>query len=994
MGVATVAADDPGATAAVPRTHLVDRLLGPVDVVLVEAGGGYGKSVLLQQAAAEVDGRVVAVRLPRRDAVDVDELVARVAEAARPDDEPGPPVRGIGDLVRLARADGAVLVTVDNAQSLTDGAAAWLAELGEVASPALRLVVAGRALPLPLSALEVAGVTARLDTDALRLEPTETRALVRQALGKLDADRVWSALHDATSGWVALLVLTLRRLARSGDRAASVAELLRRSTLVGQLLDLYTSVLSPADRAALAQLAHFTAVTERVADAVGPPGVLRRLADAGIPLSLRPDGSWRLTGIVAEHLATTTPLDRDVARRAAPLLLADGAALPAARLLVDSGEPRAAAGFLAGLPATTVDALDPWATIRLVARLGDTVESEPRVLLHLARAHGNVGQLAEERAATDRALRAVRRGGADAGLAVEVEAEHLFQRAFVDDPAAHLPRVEELLAVAGPGTAARARLLEALGVALSDRDDEASLRRAGEALAQAAAVWDGLGEAGRAASARRGLAMRVLPLLGAFEDASLLLDSVAAAVRGRAYDRMLCLVFQARVLALGGDPERAEAVLAEAVPLAEVLGIDWVAGHAAWTRLLLAADAGDARATLRQLRAAEAGLGQLVADAGGVPFLCEAADACAKVGAWADATRLLDSARRRRSEDAGAVAVTEAFAAARAGDLAADEQWERLDDDLVPPGRRWHVQLLRAFAASRAGRFREARTGLQDALDTAARLGDPGLPERRERAVVEALRDAASAAPTEDDGAGERRREGVYEIEVLGTFQVLRDGKPLTALTGRATDLVKRLALAGGTALVDTVVEAAWPDEAPGVGQRRFKNVLSRTRRAYGPIVVRAGNQVRLAEGTVVDLARFEADAARVATATGPERVALARHALRLYTGPVLPGDLYDDWVSQRREAVRRRALGLADLVLAADLAAGDLDDALTVLDTATEHDPVDHERPIRVAKALVEAGRDLEARSILAQVKAVADEVDLPLPAAWWDLMAAVATD
>jgi len=187
------------------------------------------------------------------------------------------------------------------------------------------------------------------------------------------------------------------------------------------------------------------------------------------------------------------------------------------------------------------------------------------------------------------------------------------------------------------------------------------------------------------------------------------------------------------------------------------------------------------------------------------------------------------------------------------------------------------------------------------------------------------------------------------------------------------------------------VVEALWPDELPGVGLRRLKNVLSRSRATYGPLVARDGRLLRLT-ACGLDLSRLEQRAYEVAAARGDERVARAREALACYTGPLLPDDLYDELISQRRVAVRRRVLGLIDVVLAADLASGDLDAAVAVLQTAMELDPFDQERSLRVARALVDVGRDLEAHSLAAQVVGAAEEVGLPAAVEWRELAGARA--
>jgi DNA-binding SARP family transcriptional activator len=946
----------------VARPRLVDGVLAGPGTVLVETGGGFGKSVLADQVTAAAGSSARLLRLPGLAAVDVDEL-----EASAHDALPG-----------NRNGNGApALLVVDDVQSLTDGAAGWLAALVRERAGALRVVVCGRTVPQPLAALEFDGAATVFRTDDLRLTPQESRALVRLKMQKADAERLWSALHHFSGGWIALLLLVVRRLARAADPVGTAADLLRHPALVGQLVDHYADELHADDRELFVQLAHFAMVNESLVGALGAPKLLRRLSDAGIPFAVGVDGWWRLSSTVKDHVVAQAPLDPELAQKAAPLLVAQGAELAAAELLADIGDDKAAARIISQMPTGRIDSLEPRAFMRLVARLGPAADAAPRVLLHLARTYGNVGQLAEERQVIERALRTVETPNhEEPGIGVEVEAEWLFQRALSNDAEAE-PRIEALLSEADRGSRAQARLLEALSVVLSNRPDEMGLRRAENAMRQAAMLWGELGEPTRAASVQRGLAVRVLAALGKFGAGAAMLEKLAPASE-TSYDRMLCLVFASRLLALAGVSEGVEAILHEALSLAEFLDVGWAAGHAAWTRLLVAANDGDQAQALEQLALAEAHLGQLIHDSGGLLFLCEAAEACAVVGSRPQAERLLALALARRAEDAAIVGLTEACVGARAGQVgSADRLGELLDAGSVAPGLRWKVELLKGYAELAAGNVGEASRSLQEALDHAARIGHPDLAERREGRVLDALRSTVATPSGGGDG---------YEVTLLGRFEVRRGGELLDTPPGRPTDLVKYVAVAGGSVQVETVAEALWPDEMPGVPLRRLKNVLSRSRSAYGPLVERDGQLLRLTVCSV-DLTRLERAAYQVTAARGAERVARAREALACYSGPLLPDDLYDDLIARRREAVRRRVLGLIDVVLAADLASGDLDAAVGVLQTAIELDPFDQERPLLVARGLVDVGRDLEAHSLAAQVIGAAEELGLPAAVEWREL-------
>lgn len=969
----------------VSRQRLVDEILNARSSVLIEAGGGFGKSVLVKQVRSRAGGGL-EVRLPRDHPVTVDELTTTVLEAAgRPTGRPRTPAigltGGIGEL--LATPTGPGLLIVDNAEALTDDAAAWLADLAQDSRPSLRILVSSRLLPMPLAAMEFRGTAERFNTQDLRLAPEEADALARMELGDEDGERLATTLYDLSGGWVALLVVMLRRLARASDRMAAAAVLLRHPGLIRQLMDHYAADLDPTDRHMLVQLAAFPLVNDILVEGLGHPGLLRRLIQAGIPFAVGADGWSRLCDESRETLAALAPLEPAVARKAAPLLTSQGAELAAASVLVGSGDPEEAATLIAKLPTSRINQLDPFEFIHLMARLGPAADAAPQVLLHLARTHRNLGQLAEEREVIGRALRVVRERSADDDLAAEVESDWLIQRALLRDADA-LTQVERLLEGTAEGTRAQASLLEALGVALSDRPDGPSLHRAENAMRQAAITWGELGEPARVAAVQRGLATQVLSAMGKTGEGAMLLRRLGSSSETQ-FDRMLCLIMEARLLALGGEAGRSLALLDDAIRLAELLRIDWVAGHAAWTRLIVAANDHDMSGVLKHLAQAEAHLGQMmIHHSDGLLFLCEAADACAAVGAEAASARLLTAAREHRVEDSVTLALTEAFIGARRGEPeAADTLQRMLEDGEIAPCLRWKAELLTGYARHAVGRVEDADQCLQIALDRAASLGHPDLLDRREHCVVDVLRSAIRLPPAARTGAP--AGGGRYEVRVLGGFEV-RQGHTVLHGSGRASELVKYLVLAGGSVRVESMVEMLWPNEMPGVGQRRLKNVLTRARATYGPLVNRRG-QLLCLPSCKVDLHAFEDLARAVAAAQDDERVSRARVAVAAFTGPLLPDDLYDNRIAQRREVVRQRVLGLIDVVLMAALEEDDMEEAMDRLESAMELDPYDQERPLRVARALIAGQRCLAASDLAARVIAAANELGVPYAVEWDEL-------
>jgi len=151
-------------------------------------------------------------------------------------------------------------------------------------------------------------------------------------------------------------------------------------------------------------------------------------------------------------------------------------------------------------------------------------------------------------------------------------------------------------------------------------------------------------------------------------------------------------------------------------------------------------------------------------------------------------------------------------------------------------------------------------------------------------------------------------------ITLLGGFGVAVDGirTPDRAWTRRtAAALVKVLALAPGHCLLrEQVMGLLWPDESPARSAPRLHKAAHFARQAAGrhDAVVLRGDVVSLFPDTdlTVDAVRFE-QLARVALREADPHA--AHEALAWYGGELLPGDLYEDWASDRREMLRLRRL-------------------------------------------------------------------------------------
>jgi DNA-binding SARP family transcriptional activator len=146
------------------------------------------------------------------------------------------------------------------------------------------------------------------------------------------------------------------------------------------------------------------------------------------------------------------------------------------------------------------------------------------------------------------------------------------------------------------------------------------------------------------------------------------------------------------------------------------------------------------------------------------------------------------------------------------------------------------------------------------------------------------------------------------EIQLLGRFEVLVDGRPVPAAAWRhrrAAGLVKLLALASGhREHREQVIEALWPHLPPEGGERNLHKAIHLARRGIGdPSAITLSTQeVGLGGDVAVDVDRFERE---TGVALGARDQGGCASAASLYTGELLPEDRYEEWTQPARERLR-----------------------------------------------------------------------------------------
>lgn len=961
------------------RNVLIDRVFGTSEHVLIQAGTGYGKTLLLDQVCARAGDQAVRFNqrpgpngAPHRFAMRLRAAYERAgafdlaADLVGGGDQPLP-----SDYKRAA-----TIVVIDDLERLDEAAARLLADHVGRTHGLVRLVGGGRSIPTALKRLELGHPVLQLSADDLSATPVELHQLLTDHLPQIVVPTaLLTQAIDSCAGCFAVLHALVRRVASSSEPRLALGRLIERNTLLPALVQQCADDLDPTDVSLLRSLAAVTSFTTDLADAIGGRGSMDRLLAAGVPIRVDESGWLSLPRPVAELLAANTPLSDDLTDRVTTALVDARRLGEALDLLLRSHRLERAAEVLSLAGPSTPAGMTSVDLLCVIDQLGAAAAGHPIVFLQRAHAFWDLampnecrGALAE---AEDRAARM------DDGVVRRQAAAELALLTVLDGPTPEGTEViEKLEAEIGPDEVATlARLTEARGAISAWRHDQHSLAAAELLYRRTAALWAQVGNDAMRSRALRGLAVAVLLPAGRYDTALReLRAALALSSRGGVEARTASLVLLAQVAAINGDVAVAEPVLAEARLLARTAGVTWVEAYAAWADMTLASLRGDAAAVRRYHGEAVDLLGALADQTTGTILCVDATIAAARAGDD-DYGRMqlvdLESRPGTSGDRELARLVVDAYAgdAHDAVDLARSIEAEHR----LPPARRWQVSLMHALALARADRPTDAEQIYTAALRQA---GDWGVGHLPGSADARACRYLDRALACDDDIAHLPGAEQ-FAVRSLGAFEVWRNGRLLPMGTSNATELIKLVAASGGRASVDAVCDALWPETTTEAGRKRLKNVILRARVATGGLVERADQLVVFRPGTTLDVNEFDQQyrqAQRAFRSDAPEGRHLARGALAV-AGTLLPDDLYAEWAIDARAQTNRRIASLIDIVLSEGV---DVAGATWLAELVTSADPYDDGRLLRIAAVLNENGGEALASALINQVGEMLDELHL----------------
>lgn len=246
----------------------------------------------------------------------------------------------------------------------------------------------------------------------------------------------------------------------------------------------------------------------------------------------------------------------------------------------------------------------------------------------------------------------------------------------------------------------------------------------------------------------------------------------------------------------------------------------------------------------------------------------------------------------------------------------------------------------------------------------AARTRQPGGGQRSV-GVAAAQRPVGGAGPPAPEAGA------CYAVVLLGSPEVLRDGRRVTTAPGPER-LVAYLGCRGAAGR-EEIAESLWPELPEGRARANLRSALWRLQRACPELLAAGARGLRLGESVVLDLARASALARRLldeAVAPGELPVPDTADGL-LLTLDVLP-EWSEDWAVIERERYRQLRLHALERLALAHVLRGRHAAAIETAGIAVQAEPLRESGYRVLVRAHQSEGNHVEARRAYERCRAV----------------------
>ncbi|GAB2750113.1 AfsR/SARP family transcriptional regulator [Sinomonas soli] len=202
-----------------------------------------------------------------------------------------------------------------------------------------------------------------------------------------------------------------------------------------------------------------------------------------------------------------------------------------------------------------------------------------------------------------------------------------------------------------------------------------------------------------------------------------------------------------------------------------------------------------------------------------------------------------------------------------------------------------------------------------------------------------------------------------WELHLLGSWELLRDGTPLP-IGRRQQRLVASLALMGSRPR-SYLAGLLWPESSEHQAAGNLRSSVFKLRHQLPDLLDRSLDPLRLADGIIVDLDRLRwvAQKALSGGLPGPGAEDL------LFGSELLPG-WYDDWVMYEQERLRGLRVLALEAIARSHLATGNYEAAISAARYAAALEPLRESAHKLISRAQTDSGSRADAQRTLLEFR------------------------
>jgi DNA-binding SARP family transcriptional activator len=197
----------------------------------------------------------------------------------------------------------------------------------------------------------------------------------------------------------------------------------------------------------------------------------------------------------------------------------------------------------------------------------------------------------------------------------------------------------------------------------------------------------------------------------------------------------------------------------------------------------------------------------------------------------------------------------------------------------------------------------------------------------------------ARSAAVYCDVTSARSASSAIEVSVLGTFDLLVEGKPRRGLPHGSQRLLAFLALRDRAVTRRVGAGTLWPEVSEEHANASLRSAVSRLNGIRGTVVRVTSRDLSLADGVSVDIRHARLLAHRLVNAMADD-ADLSDQAILTLSVDLLP-DWYDDWAVAEAEEWRQLRLHALDNLAERLIAAGRHADAISAALAAVKAEPL-----------------------------------------------------